>query len=50
MFVVYVILLFVTYTMHCLMARRLLEYYTMRSLPFHLNLWRWNKDVQSEIG
>lgn len=46
MWVTYILLFFVLYITHCLMARNLLSYYTVKHYPFHLNLIRWNQDVQ----
>lgn len=46
MWVVYILLFLFMYTIHCLMARNFLEYYTAQPQPFHWNLYQWNQDVQ----
>lgn len=46
MWVVYVLLFFSMYTLHCVMAKNLVEYYTAQPRRFHWNLLRWNQDVQ----
>lgn len=46
MWTVYLLLFFLLYTLHCFLARRFLSYYMAKPYPFHLNLVRWNKDVQ----
>lgn len=43
---VYILLFFVMYLCHCYMARNLLSYYMAKPYRFHLNLFRWNKDVE----
>lgn len=49
MWVVYALIFFATYTCHCIMARKFLEYYSARYHPFHFNLAKWNKDIESEV-
>lgn len=46
MWVIHILLLFFMYVIHCMMARSLLEYYMAKPYPFHLNLFRWNQDVE----
>lgn len=48
MWVIYILLFFVLYVMHCLQAQKLLSYYTGKHWQFHLNLWKWKQDVRFE--
>lgn len=46
MLTVYILLFFSIHFIHCCMARNFLTYYMAKPYPFHLNLIRWNQDVQ----
>lgn len=49
MWVVYTLLFFFMYIMHCKMASLFLTYYMAKPYPFHLNLFRWNQDVKLAV-